>query len=294
MIPFMIFSFIVTIISFQTISPAISDLVQISKVFDQYFNLPSDNNYTLDYPLYQITVYNICPMFKYKNRITSSSVRSIVFKDVNVTFFFDITVQSYEKEFLFRKSYLTANFQYKAITLKESEDLTFDYKRPLFLGYKSLGVHDLKYFKVFDCIFEKDEAFFFSVFEKEWIQRLDNTLSEYPKSKIVKKFEELIRILLNNKIIPVDCCKSLKISNVSVNDFKYEKVEKIGISYRKFNNINISLTVKKPKEIFFFSVPIDYILVTNESIKFGAFHTQIKYLIDIIYEICEKVFFQIT
>lgn len=294
MIPFMVFSFIITIISFQTISPAISDLVQISKVFDQYFNLPSDNNYTLDYPLYQLTVYNICPVFKYKNRITNLSVRTIAFKDVNVTFFFDIMIQSYEKEILFTKNYLTANFQYKAITLKEVEDLTFDYKRPLFLGYKSLDLGDLKYFKVFDCIFEKDEAFFFSIFEKEWIQRLDNTLSEYPKSKVVKKFEELIRILLNNKIIPVDCCKSLKIYNVSVNDFKYEEVEKIGISYRKFNNVTISLTVKRSMQIFFFSVPIDYILVTNESIKFGTFQTHIEYLIDIIHEICEKVFIQIT
>ena len=48
MIPFTVFSFIVTIISFQRISATINDLVQISKVFDQYFNLPSDNNYTLD------------------------------------------------------------------------------------------------------------------------------------------------------------------------------------------------------------------------------------------------------
>ena len=70
MIPFTVFSFIVTIISFQRISATINDLVQISKGFDQYFNLPSDNNYTLDYPLYQITVYNIYPIFKYKNRIT--------------------------------------------------------------------------------------------------------------------------------------------------------------------------------------------------------------------------------
>ena len=294
MIPFTVFSFIVTIISFQRISATINDLVQISKGFDQYFNLPSDNNYTLDYPLYQITVYNIYPIFKYKNRITKiSGVRSIMFKDVNVTFLFDIMVQSYEKEIFFTKSYLTANFQYKALTFKEFEDLTFDYERPLFLGFKSLGLLDLKHFKVFDCIFEKDESFFLSVFEKEWMQRLDNTLSEYPKSKVLKKFEELIRILLNNKVIPVECCKSHKIYNVSVSDFKYENVEKIGISYRKFNNIIISLVVKRPKQISFYSVPIDYILVTNDSINFGTFRTQIKYLIDIIHEICEKVFKQI-
>ena len=76
-------------------------------------------------------------------------------------------------------------------------------------------------------------------------------------------------------------------------DFKYENVEKIGISYRKFNNIIISLVVKRPKQISFYSVPIDYILVTNDSINFGTFRTQIKYLIDIIHEICEKVFKQI-
>ena len=81
---------------------------------------------------------------------------------------------------------------------------------------------------------------------------------------------------------------------LNINKLKYKNVEKIGISYRLFTDIELKVGYKMKKDFILFNVKITNIIISDNTINFGKFGLSPPIVRKIIVEIITKIYQSVT
>lgn len=268
------------------------DINVLADEFIHLFNAPLEKELKVSYPYFDISIKDIQPLFTYTMLILKEGgTRQIIYKPCTVSFIFSIDITDSNGLVYITKKNQILSINYPSLSLIEESDFTFDIVNATEPTGFDLQFNDLKNFLVFTNLFEDSENNkIVQFFIKEWSHRLSSVINEYPQSKAVAKFNELISTIQMSPNYPIKCCTRRGIHSASIKDIKYESITKVGDSYRQFNNVSLSVSYRIDKIISLYSLSIDYIIVGSSTISFGIFRTKVPILIDIIKEVFETVF----
>lgn len=271
---------------------SVSDLKKVAIELETNFNVPTTHKYQLTNDNFVLMISNIRPHFDYnKKNHFAGKYSQIVYQDINVIHFFDLKITFPNSDIEIKKDNLIANTKYNQLLLFTETETTFSYFKPLYLKTTFL-FNGLENFTFFKDNFQEDALK--KIFENEWINNLESTLISHPKALAQEQFEKVISIITHSTLIPISCCESSGIYKVRIDSIKYKNVEKIGLSYRSFNDIEIKLGYKRKKDSFLYNVKISHILISNNTISFGKFGLSLQIVRKIIIEVFTKIYISVA
>ena len=263
-------------------------LGNIANELNNYFNLPIQGKYDIDYEFHnmKVTLFNIKPLISYDQRITSyDDTAQILYRNFNVTFIFDLSVAiCVNKDILYHyttntngnvvsdiiitKRHLIAMIKYSSFVLHELPNNAFEYVSPLFPKAED-DLHDLD---MFDVFYEMSEIgykqLFFKLFHI-WEDRLIEVLNVYPPSKSDVLFHTFIKGFPRSKVIEVDCCTGRKITKASIpSEITYTNVTVVDY-YKTYYNVSFTLLFWTNRIQSVVNVVISDILVTYDTFNIG-------------------------
>lgn len=270
---------------------SIPELERISSDLESLLNFGSKNTYNISYGNHDLLISNIHPVFHYGERnLTKGTPNLIQYKDVNVTYFFDVILSLNDPLVYFTKTNLLLNVYYKHISLYSEKDLSFSFTGPLF-GYITFNFGDLVNFEIFKEIIRDNQIN--TIFQQEFEHHLGNVLMNYPKSTVQKNIDKLILTVTNSHHIPVNCCHDLGVENATIGIISYETVQKVGVFYRQYMNVEIKINYKTFKGYVLQIIHISHILASTDYLVYGNFTSATECTIQIIQEILNKYYKQI-
>lgn len=271
---------------------SISELKNISTELELHFNAPTTHKYKFTNDNFELLIYNIRPNFYYlKKNHLAGLYSQIVYHDITVVHLFDLKITFSNSDIEIKKNNLIASTQYDQLLLFSETETTFTYYKPLYLRTSFL-LNDLEQFEFFTYSYQ--EIAMKQSFENEWISNLELVLFNYPKSLAQEQFQKVISIITHSPLISVSCCESSGIYEARIDSIKYKNVEKIGISYRLFTDIELKVGYKMKKDFILFNVKITNIIISDNTINFGKFGLSPPIVRKIIVEIITKIYQSVT
>ena len=269
-------------------------LTNIANELNNYFNLPIQGKYDIDYEFHnmKVTLFNIKPLISYDQRMISyDDTAQILYRNFNVTFIFDLSIViCVNKDILYHytttsttttntngnvvsdiiitKPHLIAMIKYSSFVLHELPNNAFEYVSPLFPKAED-DLHDLD---MFDVFYEMSEIgykqLFFKLF-RIWEDRLIEVLNVYPQSKSDVLFHTFIKGFPRSKVIEVDCCTGRKITKASIpSEITYTNVAVVDY-YKAYYNVSFTLSFWTNRIQSVVNVVISDILVTYDTFNIG-------------------------
>ena len=270
---------------------SIPELEGISSDIETLLNYASKNTYNISYQDLDLLISNIHPVFHYEEKNLSEGTPNFIrYRDVNVTYFFDVIISLDNPLVYFTKTNLILNIYYKYLNLHSEKDFSFSFIGPLF-GFITFNFGDLVKFEIFKELIRDKQIN--TVFQREFERHLSNVLMNYPKSIVQQNIDKLIVTVTNSPRIPVDCCHDLGIENATIGILEYEDIQKVGVFYRQYINVQLKISYKTFKGHVLQNIQISHILASTDYLVYGKFTSASECSIRIIQEILNKYYKQI-